>query len=250
MLSWSPLIVDHVPVLFNKCSAPSCFPSVRIVLPAVPCRSGSSLWNVHLHHLSLTGRHAMCCLIDVWICLRRRDCLSHGSVRQNMCEQKWGHLGKIKKKKLWRRGGKEERWNYMSMFQTNPDPPVCAVCVYLTEREWAACVCLCVCIPECIPVCIAVCVWRRDFEIFSFVPHLMFPIQAKRVAENDRCTGVVWQASSAGRTWHTGTGGVYLHPEVRMRSSGTQCTHLLSTESLCVLDFDVLQSLSVLFGHI
>lgn len=74
----------------------SCFSPVRIVLPAVLFRSGLSLWNVHLHRLSLTGRNAMCCLIDVWICLRRRDRLSHSSVRQNMCEQKWGHLWKIR----------------------------------------------------------------------------------------------------------------------------------------------------------
>lgn len=96
MLNWSLLIVVRVPVLFNKCSVQPCFPPVRIVLPAVLCCSGSALSNVHLHHLSLTGRHAMCSLIDVWICLRRGDRLSHGSVRQNMCEQKWGHLGRMR----------------------------------------------------------------------------------------------------------------------------------------------------------
>lgn len=69
---------------------------VCIVLPAVLCCSCLSLWNVHLHHLSLTGKHAMCCLIDGWICFRRRSRLSHGSVCQNKCEQKWGHLERIR----------------------------------------------------------------------------------------------------------------------------------------------------------
>ncbi len=43
----------------------------------------------------------------------------------------------------------------------------------------AACVCVSVCIPECIPVCIAVCE-GETVRSFSFVPHLMFPSQAKR----------------------------------------------------------------------
>lgn len=42
------------------------------------------------------GSKPRCYLIDVWICLTKRDRLSHGSVRQNMCEQKWGHLGRIR----------------------------------------------------------------------------------------------------------------------------------------------------------
>lgn len=43
MLDWSQLIVVRVPVLFNKCNVRPCFPPVHIVLPAVLCRSGSSL---------------------------------------------------------------------------------------------------------------------------------------------------------------------------------------------------------------
>lgn len=42
------------------------------------------------------GSKPRCYLIDVWICLTKRDHLSHGSVRQNMCEQKLGHLGRIR----------------------------------------------------------------------------------------------------------------------------------------------------------
>ncbi len=130
MLNWSLLLVVPVPVLFNKCSVRPGSPPVRIVLPAVLCRSGSPLSNVHLHHLSLTGRHAMCCLIDVWICLRRGDCLSHGSVRQNMCEQKWGHLGRMRNcvQVEKRRGrGKNNDWMIWSCFRRILVPCVCCV---------------------------------------------------------------------------------------------------------------------------
>lgn len=248
---WSPLIAVRVPVLFNKCSVRPRSPPIRIVLPAVLCRSCSALWNVHLHHLSLTGRHAMCRLIDVWICLRRGDCLSHGSVRQNMCEQKWGHLGRMRNCEE-KQEEKEEEEKLMiewrdRVFRRIPVPPACVVCLFYRARVFA-CVCVFACIPECIPVCIAVCE-GETVRSFSFVPHLRFPSQVKQ-------PGRMWQVHRCGLTGlicrpyrlHGTIGCIYT-----LRSDWGALKHTIvfsPQRGQCVFGFDDLQSFSVLFGHI
>lgn len=168
-------------------SCPHCFASSAVSLRLVS-------WNVHLHHLSLSGRHAMCCLIDVWIRSLRRGRLSHGSVRQNMCEQKWGHLGRIRNCEDEEGGGEIK----IKLYESNSAP--LRVCVCLTEHQWLLMCALC--LYSWVYFCMQR--WRPDGEGFfssssSASSNVSQPGQASR-QKNDRYTGVVWQGSSAGLT--------------------------------------------------
>lgn len=157
-------------------SSPHCFASSAVSLRLVS-------WNVHLHHLSLSGRHAMCCLIDVWIRSLRRGRLSHGSVRQNMCEQKWGHLGRIRNCEDEEGGGIK-----IKLYESNSAP--LHVCVCLTEHQWLLMCALC--LYSWVYFCMQR--WRPDgegFFLLLLVPHLMFPSQDKHPSR--KMTGTqVW----------------------------------------------------------
>lgn len=171
--------------------------------------------------------HSQGGMIDVWICLRRRDCLSHGSVRQNMCEQKWGHLGRI-------RNCEEEEEKIMIKLYEHfldriPVPRVCCVFIWQSVSGYV-CVCVFLCVFLSVLLYSLLCVWRRDCEIFLFCA-------SSNVSQPSKATGWKWQVYRCGLTGLIRTlyelcrdQRVRLHPEVRLRSTGTYA-RLLSTES-------------------
>lgn len=167
-------------------SCPHCFASSAVSLRLVS-------WNVHLHHLSLSGRHAMCCLIDVWIRSLRRGRLSHGSVRQNMCEQKWGHLGRIRNCEDEGGGGNKNKAIWVEFCS-----PAC-VCLF-DRASVAAYVCV---VLVFLSVFLHAKMKARRWGFFSSSSsassNVSQPGQASQ-QKNDRYTGVVWQGSSAGLT--------------------------------------------------
>lgn len=206
MLDWSQLIVVRVPVLFNKCNVRPCFPPVHIVLPAVLCRSGSSLlkcasaspvthgeachvpfdWRLDLleeRGLSLTRFSAP---KYVWTEMR--------TLREN---EKAVKKKRRKKKKImieWYDRVLGEFWS-----------PVRVVCLFNRTRV-LACVCLGV---YSFVYCMHSCVKARLWDLSLLCLIWCFPAKPSAPAESDRYTGVVWQGSSAGRTCCTGPQGAF-----------------------------------------
>lgn len=174
--------------LINATRGPAS-PPVRIVLPAVLCRSDSSPEMCIC--ITCHSQGGMPCA--VWLTSGSAHGeggrLSHGSVRQNMCEQKWGHLGRIRNCEDEERG---ERKNKNKTAWVEFCSPVCAR-AYLTEHQW-----LLMCAFACIPECISACkdegqTVRFSFFFFLLVPHLMFPSQDKHPSRK-------WQVHRCGLT--------------------------------------------------